>query len=197
MNEISQGIHKRKGENAMMIKKVKGLLKNSKGFTLVELLAVIVILGIIAGIAVPSIGGIIDNSKKDAHIANGLQVISSARLLLASDSSYQPSEGNFTYITIDDLVENGYLERPISPDNQAAYTSGAADASQTNKDTEQTFTKSYVKVENKSNGPIEYSVFLQGDDTNGASRDLGQSDDPPTESELKQSSSDAREKVQD
>ncbi len=32
-------------------------LKNEKGLTLVELLAVIVILGIIAAIAVPSIGG--------------------------------------------------------------------------------------------------------------------------------------------
>ena len=34
-------------------------LNNEKGLTLVELLAVIVILGIIAAIAVPSIGGII------------------------------------------------------------------------------------------------------------------------------------------
>ena len=38
-------------------------LKNEKGLTLVELLAVIVILGIIAAIAVPSIGNIIDNSR--------------------------------------------------------------------------------------------------------------------------------------
>nr|AAB31769.1 lipase, triacylglycerol lipase {N-terminal} {EC 3.1.1.3} [Bacillus thermocatenulatus, DSM 730, Peptide Partial, 45 aa] [Geobacillus thermocatenulatus] len=38
--------------------------------TLIELLAVIVILGIIAAIAIPAIGAIMDNSKKDAHIAN-------------------------------------------------------------------------------------------------------------------------------
>ncbi len=38
-------------------------LNNEKGLTLVELLAVIVILGIIAAIAVPSIGGIIENSE--------------------------------------------------------------------------------------------------------------------------------------
>ena len=49
------------------MKKVRRLFKNQKGFTLVELLAVIVILGIIAAIAIPSIGGIIDKSKEDAH----------------------------------------------------------------------------------------------------------------------------------
>ena len=38
-------------------------LNNEKGLTLVELLAVIVILGIIAAIAIPSIGNIIENSE--------------------------------------------------------------------------------------------------------------------------------------
>ncbi len=38
-------------------------LKNEKGLTLVELLAVIVILGIIAAIAIPSIGNIITEFK--------------------------------------------------------------------------------------------------------------------------------------
>ena len=38
-------------------------LKNEKGLTLVELLAVIVILGIIAAIAIPSIGNIIENTR--------------------------------------------------------------------------------------------------------------------------------------
>ena len=39
-------------------------LNNEKGLTLVELLAVIVILGIIAAIAIPSIGNIIQNVEK-------------------------------------------------------------------------------------------------------------------------------------
>ena len=58
-----------------MKRKMKALLKNEKGLTLIELLAVIVILGIIAAIAIPSIGGIIDKTKDDAKVADGIQII--------------------------------------------------------------------------------------------------------------------------
>ena len=42
---------------------------NKKGFTLVELLAVIVILGVLLLIAVPSVNNIINNSRKKAFLS--------------------------------------------------------------------------------------------------------------------------------
>lgn len=89
-----------------MIKRIKNkitALKNEKGFTLVELLAVIVILGIILAIAVPAIGNIIDNANTDANQAEEDIIIEAARLADAN--------GDFTDdMTVDELIESGYLE---------------------------------------------------------------------------------------
>lgn len=70
-----------------MLKKLKNKMKDQRGLTLIELLAVIVILGIIAGIAIPSITKVIDNTKEKAKVAEALQIIDAARLAYADDSS--------------------------------------------------------------------------------------------------------------
>mgnify|MGYP001406833959 CR=1 FL=1 len=68
-----------------MMKKLQ-LLKKQEGFTLVELLAVIVILAIIAAIAVPSIGHLINKSKDNAKVAEAIQIISAAKTYVAAEN---------------------------------------------------------------------------------------------------------------
>jgi type IV pilus assembly protein PilA len=64
-----------------MLKKWLQLLKkDERGLTLVELLAVIVILAIVGAIAFVAIGNVIENSRQDAHISNAIQAISAAEL---------------------------------------------------------------------------------------------------------------------
>lgn len=86
-------------------------LKNERGLTLVELLAVIVILAIIAIIAFVFIGGVIENSRKDAHIANAQQIISAAKL-------HEATGGDLTKgVTVQELIDMKYLDSVINPWN--------------------------------------------------------------------------------
>lgn len=75
-----------------MKKWLKKHLKNEKGLTLVELLAVIVILGIIAAIAVPSIGKIIDNTRDKAILADASNILSAAKLAVIEGSCTSDTE---------------------------------------------------------------------------------------------------------
>ncbi|WP_108669436.1 competence type IV pilus major pilin ComGC [Peribacillus acanthi] len=128
-----------------MLKRFKKHFKNQKGLTLVELLAVIVILGIIAAIAVPSIGNIIENSKKDAHAANAHMVISAAKIAKVDGLAYDyPTTGTDpkTGYQISTLVSGGYLDDFNDADNNAASYDGASFVKY--DDTSKTF-KVYLK----------------------------------------------------
>jgi type IV pilus assembly protein PilA len=66
-------------------------VRKIKGFTLVELLAVIVILAIILAIAVPSITGITNTASRDTFIENGKLIIKAIEYKALQDSSFDPT----------------------------------------------------------------------------------------------------------
>lgn len=104
-----------------MIKRLGNRLKNDKGMTLIELLAVIVILGIIAAIAIPSIGGIIQNSREDAVKADAITILNAGKLYVASHGN--DINGS---LTMGSAELNEYLESNTSfGNNYAVVYSGS------------------------------------------------------------------------
>ena len=77
-------------------------MKSRKGFTLVELIGVIVILAIIIAIAVPSYMKIKKNVDENNY-KNKINLIEIAGQKFAEDT-------NITAVFVKELVENGYLE---------------------------------------------------------------------------------------
>lgn len=70
--------------------------KNNKGFTLVELVVVIAILGILAGIAVPKMSKSRENAAIAAHNANVRTLESAATMYVADNSTITPDEDQET-----------------------------------------------------------------------------------------------------
>nr|WP_052659512.1 prepilin-type N-terminal cleavage/methylation domain-containing protein [Bacillus alveayuensis] len=94
---------------------LKRFLRNEKGLTLIELLAVVVILGIIAAIAVPSIGGLINKTKDDALKADAVQVLNAAKLYVTTNTRVVDEEINKSTddpksYTITNELLDGYLD---------------------------------------------------------------------------------------
>ncbi len=87
------------------MKKMKHIMKDEEGLTLVELLAVVVIMAIIAGIAAVSISKVIQRTREDAQVSNVQQMLASANLYdIQTEGGLQGNE------TLSDLKDEGTIK---------------------------------------------------------------------------------------
>lgn len=87
-------------------------MKNQKGFTLVELLAVIVILAVVMLIGVTAIGPIVTRSQQSALRTEGIQIVEAAKLAYQFEQSTGDikSTASVCY-DLQWLVNNNYYEK--------------------------------------------------------------------------------------
>lgn len=87
--------------------------KNKKAFTLVELLAVIVILGVIMTIAVPNVISTLDKNKKETFLKDAQNMVSAAEYKIRSDTSIEYPDAYS--VTIIKLANLDSIDLELSP----------------------------------------------------------------------------------
>ena len=100
------------------------MIKNNKGVTLVELLIVIVVMGIIAAFSIPAVGTIIENTQKDAILADALSVENGAKLFCAQTTC--ASDETLTWTEV-----SPYVEGLTTSDYEIGTTPGTTVATKT------------------------------------------------------------------
>ncbi len=75
---------------------MRKLIKNNRGFTLVELMVVVVVLGVLAGIAVQRMGDVRARAELAAERSNARLILGAANL--AKVNNYVSAGSNFNYV---------------------------------------------------------------------------------------------------
>ena len=118
--------------------------RKNKGFSLVELLAVIVILGILSAIGIGVTSTLIDRANKDKMDSQKNTVTMSAQSYMQNNKNLVPKIiGESKIIKISDLRKSNYLTEDIK-----------------NTKGESCMEKSYVRVYKLSNSEYTYTTFL-------------------------------------
>lgn len=120
-------------------------MKNKKGFTLTEILATIVILGVILAIAVPSYNALSKKFEKEYYDKLDKSVLAAAKSYWKDNPDRRPKELlKSNYIALDDLIKEKHIE------NVTEYRSKKG-------------LEGYIIIINVGNGKYDYKTCIKND----------------------------------
>lgn len=120
-------------------------MKNKKGFTLTEILATIVILGVILAIAVPSYNALSKKFEKEYYDKLDKSVLAAAKSYWKDNPDKRPKELlKSDHIMLDDLIKKKHIE------NVTEYRSKKG-------------LKGYIIIINVGNGKYDYKTCIKND----------------------------------
>jgi type IV pilus assembly protein PilA len=129
---------------------IKLFTKKRKGFTLIELIVVIAILGILAAIAIPRIGGFTDSAKEQADKVMASTIKNATAMALANgDIVATNNTGSFTVKAAGESVEDiTGITKPSDDNGILTLISGYVDElTNLTKDVKVTITDTKVEAE--------------------------------------------------
>ena len=89
-------------------------MNKKSGFTLIEILAVVTIIGLIFILVIPKITTSLKNKKGDVDRTTENLVLSATKLYVSEHSSkFEKTDGNISCMPLHQLVRKGYLDGPV------------------------------------------------------------------------------------
>ncbi|MCM1371282.1 MAG: type II secretion system GspH family protein [Clostridium sp.] len=87
---------------------------NNKGFTLAEILAVIILIALISVVSVSSILNRVNATKSEISDANKTLILTATQFYISDNQlKYEKKEGNIYCIYLQDLIDEELLSAPI------------------------------------------------------------------------------------